>query len=437
MLNAERNATLTSVGKGTPMGELLRLYWMPVMPSADLAPGAKPTRIRLLGEDLVIARSAAGEVSMLAARCPHRGAPMAYSRNEECGLRCIYHGWLFSSEGACVEMPNEARSTQLINSVRIGAYPCRERNGVIWGYMGPDDEPPQLPDVEWNMVPADQVFVSVRVQHCNWVQALEGEIDSSHAPILHGRVDGGGLRTRTTWDDDLDPRLEVRDTPYGVAVAARRDTGASSYWRINQFLMPFYTLVPPTSPYPNLSGHAWVPMDDTTTLTFMFSYQPAEPLPEKVVNLYRNGPRGRESGHMTDHGHLTGPEADSKPFGRYWPVLSAENDYGYNPEYEASHFSALPGLWVQDAACQEGMGAIVDRSVEHLGSSDSGIIRMRRTLLDAAAALQERGERPPSATDPAVYSVRAASPTLPVETDWVAGSEPFTVAAGDFGYDIL
>lgn len=437
MLSEERNGLLTRVGPGTAMGDLLRLYWVPILPGADLSSGAKPTRIRVLGEDLVAYRSPAGDVGVSGAHCPHRSAPMAYARNEDCGLRCVYHGWAFDSSGACIDMPNESRASRLKDSVSLRTYPCAERNGVVWLYMGADEMPPPLPPMEWNMVPESQVHLSFRVQHCNWVQALEGEIDSSHAPILHGRTDGGGARGRTAWDEDLDPTFEVRDTPHGVTIAARRDAKGANYWRINQFVMPFFTLVPPTSPYPDLSGHAWVPIDDVTTLAVMFSYHPTEPLHEKVLKVFREGARERETGHLSDACRLSGPDAEAKPFGRYWPLLGAGNDYGYRPALEASYFSAVPGLWTQDAMCQEGMGPIVDRQNEHLGSSDAGIIRMRRTLLDAATTLREQGVRPLSAEDPGVCAVRAASPTLPADVHWEEGASKHLVASGGFDYDIL
>ncbi len=441
MASSQDYEELVEVDAGTAMGELLRLYWMPVLPSKDLIAGKRPTRIRLLGEDLVAFRTPDGEVCIQGAVCPHRQAPLFYARNEVGGLRCVYHAWKFNANGLCTGMPNEARARKHPEKIRIPSYPCRERNGVVWAHMGNDrgdaSELPDLPAVEWNMVPEEQVYISLRVQQCNWVQALEGEIDSSHAPILHGRVDGGGLRSQTAWDNDLDPELEAVDTELGTMVGACRESGDKNYWRINHFMMPFWTLVPPTSPYPNLSGHAWVPIDKHTTLTFMFSYQPTEPLPEKVTRLYRDGARGRQSGHLSEDAHLAGPDAHIRPFGAYWPTLNAANDYGYDETLEESHFSALPGLWVQDAACQEALGPIMDRSKENLGASDLGIIRMRRMLLKAARALRDDKERPPSSDRPELYAIRAASPTLDRDTDWRTGSAEFVSAGGDYGYDVL
>jgi phenylpropionate dioxygenase-like ring-hydroxylating dioxygenase large terminal subunit len=438
MLSAEKNALLTRVGAGTPMGDLIRLYWIPATVSRDLLPGGRPMRIRLLGEDLIAFRDTEGSTGIVGARCPHRGAPLAYARNEDCGLRCVYHGWKFDAAGACVDMPNEAPDTRLRASVKLLSYPTRERNGVVWVYMGPEAEPPELPMVEWNLVPEDHVFISIRVQECNWAQALEGEIDSSHAPILHGRVDAGGARTRSHWDADLSPSFELRDTDYGAMIGARRDADPGRhYWRINQFLLPFYTLVPPSNPYPDLSGHAWVPIDDETTLAFMFSYYPDRPLPEKTVNIFSQGSRGRETGHLSDHGRLDESEAEALPYGRYRPRLHRENDYGYDYSLNETYFSGLPGLWVQDAACQAGMGPTVDRSIEHLGASDAGIIRVRRNLLRAAEALRDTGERPPSADNPDAFYVRAAALLLPEGIDWVEKASHHVTAGGGLEYEIL
>src|SRR3546814_4551124 len=192
MLAREDNETLVRVGAGTPMGELMRLYWIPFFLSRDLEVDGPPQRVRLLGEDLIVFRDTDGKLGLVDHACPHRGAPLLFGRNEDCGLRCVYHGWKFSVSGAVVDMPAEPERSRLKEKVRIKAYPCRERNGVVWTYMGPDAVLPPLPNMEWNLVPAENVVVSMRVQECNWLQAVEGELDSAHAPILHGWIDAQG-----------------------------------------------------------------------------------------------------------------------------------------------------------------------------------------------------------------------------------------------------
>src|SRR5262249_11227921 len=287
MLSHEDNERLVRVGKGTPLGELFRLYWIPFLPSKDLVKDGQPRRIRLLGEDLVAFRDSESRVGLVDQACPHRGAPLIFGRNEDCGLRCVYHGWKFDVTGAVTDMPAEPVRSRLKEHVRIKAYPCRERNGMIWTYMGPDGaNPPPLPNLEWNLVPAEQVHVSVRVQECNWLQAVEGEIDSAHAPLLHGRLDSQGTTSAWIQKRDLRQTCECIKQDFGMSIAARRNYDANTlYWRVTQFILPFYTLVPPLSPFPDLSGHAWVPIDDENTLCIMFSYHPSQPLLPKTRQI--------------------------------------------------------------------------------------------------------------------------------------------------------
>ncbi|HTE86984.1 MAG TPA: Rieske 2Fe-2S domain-containing protein, partial [Dehalococcoidia bacterium] len=193
MLTREENELLTRVGPGTPMGDLIRQYWLPFLPSADLAEAdGRPQRVRLLCEDLIAFRDSDGRPGLLANNCPHRGASLFFGRNEESGLRCVYHGWKFDATGACIEMPNEPperrggfQTRPLKDKVHATSYPCVERNGLIWAYLGPRSEPPPLPELEWNTVDEGQNFFSARVQHANWVQAMEGGLDPSHSAFLH------------------------------------------------------------------------------------------------------------------------------------------------------------------------------------------------------------------------------------------------------------
>lgn len=219
MLSYEDNEALVRVGPGTPMGNLFRLYWIPFLPSRDLEINGQPQRIKLLGEDLVAFRDSAGKVGLIDHACPHRGAPMMLGRNEDCGLRCVYHGWKFDISGNVLDMPVEPESSRFKNKVKIKAYPCRERNGMIWAYMGTEAEAPPLPNFEWNLVPAENVVVTFRVQECNWLQALEGEIDSAHAPILHSRVDTGGSIDKWIATRDLRPTFECVIQDFGVSIA--------------------------------------------------------------------------------------------------------------------------------------------------------------------------------------------------------------------------
>ncbi|HEY1968303.1 MAG TPA: Rieske 2Fe-2S domain-containing protein [Pseudonocardia sp.] len=436
MLNAEKNALLTEVGPSTAMGGLMREHWLPCYASADLLADDQPTPIRLLGEDLLLWRDTEGRVGLVDPVCPHRGAPLVFGRNEHLGLRCVYHGWKFDTDGHCLDMPTEPPDSRFLAKIRLSHYPCRERGGVVWTFLGPGAAPP-LPELEWNLVPAEQCHVSIRVQECNWLQALEGEVDSAHAPILHGRLDGQGSIADMLASADLRPVFDVLRRDFGVSVASsRRAAEGHLYWRVNQFLLPFYTLVPPRGRYPELSGHAWVPIDDEHTLCVMFSYHPDTPLPARTVELYEQGHRGRETGHLSRSGR--DPNA-SGPYARYRTRFTRENGYRFDyASQRETYFSGLPGLWVQDAACQSGLRPILDRTREHLSSSDAGIAIVRRALLDAVAAHRDEGLAPAPATDPSLYLVRAVSLLLKEDESWFEAAEaPMRARPGSgFGYEV-
>src|SRR5712692_2506385 len=169
MLTREENELVTRVGPGTPMGQALRCYWLPALLAEEIsAPDCPPVRVRLLGEDLVAFRDTEGPGGLLGAHCPHRGASLFFGRNEECGLRCVYHGWKYDVAGRCVDMPSEPEESTFKDRVQITAYPCAERGGVIWTYMGPPDRQPALPELEWALLPERQRYVSKRLQECNW-----------------------------------------------------------------------------------------------------------------------------------------------------------------------------------------------------------------------------------------------------------------------------
>src|SRR5689334_15961093 len=186
MLSREDNELVTRVGPGTPMGSLMREYWLPAMLSSEVpAPDSDPVRVMLLGEKLIAFRDTNGKIGLIQNHCPHRGASLFFGRNEESGLRCVYHGWKFAADGTCVDMPNEPAESDFKHKVRATAYPCKERGGIIWAYMGPPERQPELPDLEWAIVPEDQRYISKRLQETNYAQAMEGGIDSSHVSFLH------------------------------------------------------------------------------------------------------------------------------------------------------------------------------------------------------------------------------------------------------------
>jgi phthalate 4,5-dioxygenase oxygenase subunit len=449
MLKRDENELLTHVGRGTPMGDLLREYWIPALFTRELPqPESDPMRVRLLGEDLIAFRDSSGTIGLLGNHCPHRGASLFFGRNEELdpGLRCVYHGWKFDTQGNCVDMPNEPAESDFRTRVKAQAYPVVERNGVGWVYMGARTTPPPLPALEWNLVPESQVYLTKRVADSNWVQTLEGEIDSSHSSFLHTMLNeeenyrnaqnatraqvfgtnGQGMYYKMK---DKHPHFSVVDTDYGVLIGARRNAEEDSYyWRITQFLLPFHSIIPPYGQNPFFMGHTWIPIDDEHTLALCFTYHPTEPLSEEQLHgmMYGGGQLGHQGLHPTVDAFLP---PTSEAWSQYRSIYNMDNDYQL--DYDAQRqvrFSGIPGVWPQDSACQESMGPIYDRSSEHLGTSDTGIIRTRRSLMQAARNLRERGVVPQSVDEPEVYNVRSASVVLPRDENWVEGSREFREA---------
>ena len=436
MLSTPDNQILTQVGPGTPMGDLMRRYWIPAVLSSEIEPDGVPHRTRLLGEDLLVFRLTSGKVAATTPVCPHRGASLFFGRNEEEGLRCSYHGWEFTETGACIDMPSEPPESNFRDKVVIKAYRTAERNGLIWLYMGPNqDSPPALPDIEWNLVPENQVYLSKRVAQNNYFQTLEGEIDSSHSSWLHSNF-ADPFRLTTKQEPgmvykmrDRHPRFQTLDTDYGVLIGARRNAEEDSYyWRMTQFLLPFHTIIPPYGEDPLFSGHAWVPMDDQHVLAITFTYNPVRPLTDSELDYVMHGRHdGQEPLHPTVDVYL--PPQANRPEGAWWPKHHIDNDFNVDWETQKNvQFSGLPGTWPQDSGMQETMGRVADRTIEHLGVSDSGIIRARRALIRAATQLREEGLEPVSATDPTVHKVRSAAVVVPRDQDWVAASAEFRSA---------
>jgi len=403
MLTARNNELITRTGPDTPMGGYFRRYWIPALTSRELPqPDCPPLRVTLLGEKLVAFRTTSGEVGLVQENCPHRGASLFFGRNEEDGLRCVYHGWKFDTSGACVDMPSEPAESNFRTKVRTAAYPTLERGGIVWTYMGPPELQPELPDYEWTLVPDGQVLASRRIQHCNYLQAIEGGIDSAHVPFLHGVLDPRERQapSRKYLYGDMAPRLMVSDTDYGFAYGAQRDAEADSYyWRFTPFMLPFFTVIPgfaspgePQEPEQlTYSGHGWVPLDDESCWMFTYSWNPSRTLLEG-------------EGHPAHFVEL-------KP-GTLTPVASAANDYLMDRDIQrAQTYTGIANGSLQDAAIQESMGGIFDRTIEHLGTTDRAIINLRNLYLDAARQLMEGGE-PRLPQDGGAFRVRSVSAVL-------------------------
>ncbi len=402
MLNEADNQLLTQTSPQTPMGAFVRRFWLPFLLSEELAePDGPPVRVRLLGEDLIAFRATDGSVGLVDAFCPHRRAPMFFGRNEECGLRCVYHGWKFDVSGACVDMPSEPPDSLFKSKVGITAYPVRDAHAVLWAYLGPRDTAGDLPHLVWMDQPNEYRFMGRWLQRSNFVQAIEGELDSSHLSSLHQPLvpdpklpptAGFGKYVR----EDTAPTWTIRERPYGLSATARRHAdGTRGYFRTNQFLLPFGSLISPDHGRARMMRF-WVPRDDETTLVIAVNYHEDRPVSEDEAAGYRAG----EYGFC-----VVRPGTD-------WPVPGPDNDYLMSREVQQTKTTTgIPGIRVQDLAMVEGMGARVDRRFEHLGTSDTAIIAMRRTLLDGARALAN-GTPPVAAAGGDLYRVRSWSAVI-------------------------
>ncbi|MGH2363767.1 MAG: Rieske 2Fe-2S domain-containing protein [Chloroflexota bacterium] len=421
MLSAEENRLITRVGPGTPMGNLLRQYWVPAMLSSELpGPDSDPLRIMLLGEQLIAFRDTSGKVGLLQNQCPHRGASLFFARNEEVGLRCVYHGWKFDTTGQCVDMPNEPAESNFKTKVRAIAYPCVERAGMVWAYLGPRSEPPPLPHLEGNMLPDGESSNTAVQRNCNWLQALEGDIDTCHFSFLHG----GALKPEDQQPGtfsyyilkDRAPRYHLVDTDYGAMYGAYRPAAeGQQYWRVAHWLFPFYTMPPQGLLGNKANVRCWVPLDDEHTMFFMCSrrLQPGR---------QQGGGNDRARRGLQGSGRLT-HSADW--FGRFQLAANAGNDYQIDRDMQrrGDSYTGIAGIHLQDQAITESMGTIYDRGHEHLGTSDGMVIRVRRRLIAAARALEQDGTIPPGVDEPQAYGVRSGGVYLPDGSDWLEATK--------------
>jgi hypothetical protein len=305
--------------------------------------------------------------------------------------------------------------------------------------MGREALLPPLPELDWNMVPEDQAFVSKRVQFCNWFQALEGGIDSTHSDFIHSvlpdelkrRNQGRAVPEDTVDQTNLQKyrNFETVETPYGVMIGNSRPVGDQILWRINHFAMPFYTLFPPRGgPDSAMSGFAWVPIDDEHTMVMHWTYHPTRPLTEEQrETMTHTGRDGTDSFHLSVESRLP---TSSEAFGAWVPKQRRSNDYMI--DYEAQRtvrFSGIPGGWNQDAAVQESMGGMANRQREHLGTADSGLIAARRRFLKAARAFRDESQAPAFRNEPSLWRIRPVQALLERHEDWIGEMRPLVDAS--------
>jgi phenylpropionate dioxygenase-like ring-hydroxylating dioxygenase large terminal subunit len=298
VLSKEDNDRLTRVGAGTPMGTLMRRYWIPAAFSHQIAqPDGPPIRARLLGENLVLFRDSQGRIGLLEERCPHRTASLFFGRNEENGLRCVYHGLKFDVEGNCVDVPcvpqsSDAQIRNIKAQLKAKSYPCVERGEIVWAYMGPPELKPEFPDLEWTRVPPAQRYATRHIQECNWLQGVEGGFDATHLTFLHGGEAEPSRRIVPVY-------YEVMPADFGFIVGTGRDPGNDIImWNVNVMLMPFHKII---SSIPH-AAHVWAPIDDENTMLYSIDFHPTRPLTDEDLKRSKEG-RGihTENAPGTDH----------------------------------------------------------------------------------------------------------------------------------------
>jgi phthalate 4,5-dioxygenase len=418
MKAAKDSEDLTRVGPGTVMGEFMRQYWIPAAKSSEISADGTPMRLMLLGEKLVAFRDSSGRAGVMDHRCPHRCASLVLGRNEEGGIRCIYHGWKFDVNGNCVDMPSVPPSQDFKDKVKARAYRAADRNGILWVYMGPrQDAPPPLPMVEATLLDETDVDIFFTQRDCNWMQALEGDIDTSHFGFLHvGHLDADDVPEGHPLEHtagERAPQYHVRDSAWGTTYGAYRSVRPGiTYWRIANYMFPFWTQTPQGEFPRNIQARAWVPLDDEHVM--MIFWRQRRGLPGTNAPLKHGQPLGGSR-----------PQPDFLPvstawLGRYRLKANESNDWLIDREAQRTNriYSGIDHIGLQDQAVTESMGPITDHALEHLGPGDLMIARTRRRALQAARALRD-GTPAPGVTTPEVFmAARSGYFEMPASVDW-------------------
>ena len=419
MLRQEQNNLLTQTGPGTPMGQFFRCSWQPVLLAEELPENdCPPVRVKILSERLLAFRDSEGRLGLIDEFCAHRGVSLWFGRNEEGGLRCPYHGWKYDTNGQCVDVPSEPVESGYCQKIKLKSYPLIEKGGVLWAYLGPPEKRPPEPAWEFATVPERNRFVSKRVQESNWLQAMEGGIDSSHVSFLHrGDLHNDPLFKGAKGNQynlgDSRPVFEVVESAGGLYIGARRNAESGHYyWRITPWVMPAFTMIAPRGNH-SVHGHFWVPIDDENCWTWSFDYHPIRELTPAEVTAMREG----KGIHVT---YVPGS---------YRPSANKDNDYMMDRAAQKAgrYYSGIAGIAMQDASLQESMGPVVDRTKENLVSTDNGIIMARHRLMRAAKALAEKGVTPPG-VDPEHQKIRSVAIVLPADVPYKEGAKEALIA---------
>ena len=405
MLTSADNELLTRTGAGSAMGEYFRRFWHPIALSAELAePDCAPIRVRVMGEDLVAFRDTKGRVGLIEPHCPHRGANLFFGRNEEGGIRCIYHGWKFDVNGACLEMPNVPLGSGYHDKIFIKAYPTREFGEIVWAYLGPQERmPEEVPQLEFGTLPPSHRYVTKRLLQCNWAQSFEGALDTAHFSFLHmpapkvasnenPNIQGDERRLRWVRNDPM-PRFTILEHEVGFVIGgARRADGHDLYWRTTQFMLPAHATTPSTMPGETYFGYTWVPITDEACWIYTYAWNPDQAISDAERERFAKG-----YGQMA----VLGPG--------FVPLRNRSNDYLIDREDQKHRtFTGVRGVVEQDAMAQESQGIIADRTREHLTPTDVAIVRFRRAVLAGAKALRE-GKEPEAPHRYKSYGLRSGS----------------------------
>jgi phthalate 4,5-dioxygenase oxygenase subunit len=417
MLTTEENDLLCRVENQAPMGQLMRRHWIPVCLTEEVPePDGTPVKARILGEDLVVFRDTNGKVGVMDEYCPHRRASLVFGRNEECGLRCLYHGWKMDVEGNVVEMASEPGASALKDKVKHRAYAVHEWAGWVWSYMGPrnaaDNSVPAFEPPPYAPTANVRVSIAKAILPCNWAQVLEGAIDSAHSSSLHSsdfvpaRVAAGEANAKQ-WlrpSTDKSPRLQIQHTAYGFRYAALRrpisNAATHEYVRTTVFVAPFAVLVPPNNLY-NVANIN-VPVDDTHTAFYFIAWGDAATTP--ATEEWRKF-----------LGQTVGVDLDE----RYRPKRNVENMFWQDRQaMKAGNFTGIKGFPNQDIAMWVTMGPIADRSQERLGASDQAIVEFRKQMVDAARSFADGAPAIGTGTAQVPQGVCSFQAVMPKTTDW-------------------
>ncbi|AKQ57714.1 Rieske 2Fe-2S domain-containing protein [Bordetella hinzii] len=413
MLTKEENELLCRVEGDAAMGQLMRRHWVPVCLTEEVSePDGDPVHARILGEDLVVFRDTEGRVGVMDEYCPHRRVSLVYGRNEDCGLRCLYHGWKMDVEGTVIEMVSEPAASSMAEKVKHKAYKVQEWGGMVWAFMGPQDQVPEFVPPSWAPERDTKVSIAKVLVPCNWAQILEGAIDSAHSSSLHSsdfvpaRV-GGAEATDKNWlrpSTDKAPRMQVHRTPYGFRYAAIRrpitNAAQNDYIRSTVFVAPGTVLIPPNNLY-NVAN-VNVPMDDTNTVFYFIAWGARETTPD--TETWRKF-----------LGASVGRDLDE----RYRPLRNMENRFWQDRQaMKAGNFTGIKGFPNQDIAMWVTMGPIANRSDDRLGASDLAIVEFRRQMLEAVQAFAQGAPAIGTAEQRIPASVCAFQAIVPKSVDW-------------------